>query len=237
MRGLILILFIFVSQISAQTFNLQKSFSEGIKNAKRGEFEKALKLFQASLPSNKNVEAKFAARVHYNLGVCFYQLKETEKAIGEFERAINLSAGKYQKASYALGMAYTDLHNWSAAENSFQSALKIDSLNGEAWFDLALIYLRQQNYENAEMAFRNAISYKSVAVPDAHNNLGVIFALKDDWQNAEKEFKIALDLSNKTSIEAAENLRFCKFHKQNSDKDLIAKLQFSGSENQLQLSD
>ena len=63
------------------------------------------------------------------------------------------------------------------------------------------------------------------------NFLGLQIAL---MQSAEKEFKIALDLSNKNSAEAAENLRFCKFHKQNSNQNLMAKLQFSERKNYLQ---
>ena len=50
---------------------------------------------------------------------------------------------------------------------------------------------------------------------------------KDDFPSAEKEFKTALSESNGKSIEARNNLQFCKLYKQNFNRNLLAKLEFS----------
>ena len=45
------------------------------------------------------------ARAIYNIGVCYYELWQTEEAIIFYKRAIELKQGNYPRASYALGVA------------------------------------------------------------------------------------------------------------------------------------
>ena len=174
----------------------------------------------------------FLARIHFNVGVCLYNLKQTDKAVEEFTEAIKLSRRNYQKAFYALGMAHKDLRDWQKAEIAFRRAIELKTDDGEAWFDLAFVFLRQENFDRAEKAFQKSIKYKSVGTADAHNNLGVIFALGHEFDSAEREFEIALANSNGKLSVARNNLQFCKFYRQkNQPKDLIAKLEFSKMEN------
>jgi Flp pilus assembly protein TadD len=155
-------------------------------------------------------------------------LKQAEKASAEFKEAIKLSGRTYQKAFYALAMAEKDLGNLKKAENAFRDALKIEKTDGEAWFDLALVYLQKQDFDTATSAFENAIKFKSIASADAHNNLGVIFALRHDFDSAEKEFETALMISSGKLNVARSNLQFCRFYRQkNQVKDFIANLEFS----------
>ena len=233
MRVLFFIFVIFVFQIAAQTPAMRKSFDEGVAAAQQGNFETAAENFRRILisaeiekPSNE-----FLARIHFNLGACFYRQKMTEKAVGEFVGAIKLSRRNYKPAFYALGMAESDLKNYEKAENAFREALKLDKPDGEAWFDLGLVYLQKAEFEKAENAFKNSVKFRSVAAPDALNNLGVIAALRHEFDAAEKYFAAALETSNDQSKTARNNLEFCRFYRQkNQVKDLIAKLEF-GSRN------
>ncbi|CAN5581692.1 hypothetical protein BH20ACI4_BH20ACI4_01710 [soil metagenome] len=239
MRVLFFVFLVFTFSVAAQTPAMKKSFDEGIETARQGEFEKASEKFRRVLltaETEKPADA-FLARVHFNLGVCFYRLNMAENAVGEFTEAIKLSRREYQKAFYALGMAESNLKNFDKAENAFRSALKLNKTDGEAWFDLGLIYLQKRNFERAENAFENSIKYKSVAASDAHNNLGVIFALRHEFDLAEKHFETALNLSDGKSNTARNNLQFCKYYRQeNQLKDLMAKLEFSNeSQNHLRL--
>lgn len=222
MRALFFILVIFASSISAQT-----AFEKANKLANSGNYEQSLNLYEQILlnASNEDAGENYLAKIHFNIGICRYHLKQTGEAVAEFTKAINVAEGNYQKAFYALGMAQTDLKNWAAAETAFRNALKLKKTDGEAWFDLALIYLEEKKFDKAEKAFRNSVEFRSVAAADAHNNLGVIYLLSGNYAVAEDEFKTALEKSNGTSIEALNNLRFC--YKQGAAKDLIANLKFS----------
>ncbi len=234
MRVLFFIFLASTFSVAAQTPAMKKSFDEGVAKARRGEFENASENFQRVLRSaeTENISNEFSAKVHFNLGVCFYRLHKTEKAVGEFNEAVRLNRN-YQKAFYALGMAQSGLKNFDAAENAFRDTLKFNKSDGESWFDLGLVYLQKSDFEKAENAFENSIQYKSVSAPDAFNNLGVIFALRHEFEQAEKYFEAALKLSENRSKTARNNLQFCRFYRQkNRSKDLIAKLEFQ-SQNRL----
>lgn len=229
MRVLYVILIICVWSLAAQTPNVKMSFDAGTQNARNGRFEKAIENYRQALLLAEIERPKddFLARVHFNIGVCFYRLKQPEKAAAEFNEAVKLSEGTYQKAFYALGMAQKDLGNLQKAEIAFRNALKIEKTDGEAWFDLALVRLLKKDFEAARAAFENAVKFKSIAAADAHNNLGVIFALKYEFDSAEKQFETALKISNGKSSPARNNLQFCRtYRKKNQIKDLIAALEF-----------
>jgi len=92
---------------------------------------------------------------------------------------------------------------------------------------LALVLLAKKDFDTAQTAFQNALKYKTVNTADAHNNIGVILALRADGRAAEKKFETALPESDGNSIEVKNNLRFCKFYKQNINQNQMAKLEFS----------
>ena len=224
MRVLSFVIIIFLAvSVSAQTSEIKRVFDEATRSANAKNYEKAFEIYQKAFRLSQDESAEFRAKIHFNSGVCLFQLKRHAQAVAEFERAVLLNP-KYERAFYALGMAHAELKNFSSAEKAFLKSLEISRKNGETWFDLAFIYLEQKDFDAAETAFRNAIKYKTVAAADAHNNLGVIFALRHDFSSAEKHFTLALG----KSAEAHNNLQFCKVYKQNQDKELLAKLEFGG---------
>lgn len=223
MRILSFIFVIFLAiSASAQSFEIKQNFDEATKRANAKDFENALTIYQKLAGVAQNESKEFRAKIHFNIGVCLYQLKDRAQAVTEYERAVLLNP-RYEKAFYALGMAHFELNDFEKAEKAFINSLRINDKNGETWFDLAFVYLKQENFDAAEIAFQNAVKFGSVATADAHNNLGVISALRHDFETAEKQFKLAVG----KSTEAESNLRFCKFYKENNIRELIAKLEFS----------
>jgi tetratricopeptide (TPR) repeat protein len=196
MRVILLIL-VFVFTISAQDH-----LAEATHFAALGNYEKALQSYRAAQTDAKGPEA--AARSHYNIGVCLYQLDRPAEAITELTGAIELKAGKYQRAWYALGMAETTLGNTSKAREAFTKAVELDKKDAEAWFDLGLVLLTEKDYTAARKAFENAVDFGSRNLADAHNNIGVIHALEGNITAAVREFEIS------GSTEAAGNLKYCR---------------------------
>ena len=229
MRSLFFILVIFAVSATAQTPLVKQIFDRASIAAQSEQFETAIADYQKVLllAEAERQDDDFLARVHYNIGICFYRRRQPTKAVAELTAAVKLSRRNYQKAFYALGMAETELKNWDKAETAFRAALELKKTDGEAWFDLALVYLARKNFEAAETAFRNAIKYKSIAAADAHNNLGVIFALRHDFAFAEKEFETAINQSNGKSLTARNNLQFCRLYQHRNNADLLAKLEFT----------
>jgi tetratricopeptide (TPR) repeat protein len=193
----------------AQTPLEMDEFAAGVKLAQSNRFEAARGRFQ-SLVEGDNYPAAFLAKLHYNLGACEFRLGETKRAVAEFGKAIELANGEYEMALYALGMAQTELKNWPEAANAFHRALRLNDRNGEAWFDLAFVYLAQDDYDSAALAFEKSIKYKSRAAAYAYNNLGVIFATRGDVESAERHFQRAIKKADGRLPIAEENLRFTK---------------------------
>jgi len=220
---------VFAVSISAQTPFVKQIFDEGTQAVRAGNYENAIENYQRAilLAEVETVTDDFLAKIHFNIGVCLYNLRESAEAVEEFTEAIKLSRRSYQKAFYALGMAQSELKNWRKAADAFREAVNLKKNDGEAWFDLGLVLLEEKDFESAEKAFRSAIKFKSIGAADAHNNLGVIFALRHEFDSAENEFKTAWVVSNRKSILARNNLEFCKQLGRNSNRDLLAKLEFS----------
>jgi len=226
--SIFVILTALVSGVSAQSAGMRQTFEKAVSQANEGKFETALVDFKKSLAlaESEDADADYRAKVHFNIGVCLYRLKQSEKSVGEFEDAIKLAKGDYEKAFYALGMAQAELKNWREAEKAFRGAIRLNKQNGEAWFDLAFVYLAQSDYDAARAAFQKSVEYKSVASHIGHNNLGVIFAINGDLNAAVREFETALKQSGGKFTVAERNLQFCKSLGQNSNRDLVAKLEF-----------
>jgi tetratricopeptide (TPR) repeat protein len=224
--GFFVILSAFTINISAQTF-AQQRFEKGMIAASDGKYAAALADFKMSLAflADEKSDNEFRARIHYNIGVCFYQLKEQTKAVAEFERAVKLNPN-HEKSFYSLGMAQFELKNWKESEAAFRGALRVNNRNGETWFDLAFVYLAQKDYDTARAAFQKAVKYKSVDSAIAHNNLGVILVMNGDVKAAIREFETALRQSSGGFAVAERNLQFCKSLGQNTGRELLAKLEF-----------
>ena len=227
---LFIIVFALVLTTAAQT--VKQSFEEGTRAATNAEYEKALANYRKAIlyTETEKTGEDFLARIHFNIGVCLFHLKRNAAAVEEFNQAIALSRRGYQKAFYVLGMAQAKLKNWRKAESAFRAAVKLKKDDAEAWFDLGLVLLEEKDFRAASTAFQNSIRYKTVAAADAHNNIGVIYALRGDFGAAEREFEAALLESKGESSVARNNLQFCKSYKQNFGGDLSAKLEFGRNE-------
>jgi Flp pilus assembly protein TadD len=230
-----IIVFAFTINAPAQTSLAQRAFDKATQTAQAGQFEKALENYRKALNLSavENTNDEFLARIHYNIGVCLYQLKRSAEAIEEFNKAIELSHDKYQNAFYALGMAQTELKIWNAAGTSLRKAVSLKKDDGEAWFDLALVLLEEKKFEAAREAFQNAIKYKSVAAADARNNIGVVLFLKGEVAAAAREFETALRESGGKSVEARNNLQFCKSYRQSINENQSRGIEFSKTINRI----
>jgi len=212
----VIFVLLFAISVSAQ-LSVTRSFNEGTRLASIGEFEKALSSYRAALNDAERIRSghDFLAKLHYNLGVCEYQLNRPERAVAEFHLAIEMRAGNYSPAFYALGMAESARENWPSARLAFLESLRLDKTNGEAWYDLAFVYFHEGDFVNAEAAFRNSIVHKSIDAAWSHNNVGVLLALRGDFSSAEAEFETALKLSGGRLVEARNNLEYCRARTRN----------------------
>jgi Flp pilus assembly protein TadD len=201
------------------TISAQDNFAEATRLASHGEYAKALENYKLAHKDVKNPET--AAQIHYNVGVCLYQLDRASEAVAELNEAISLKGGKYQRAWYALGMAEAALDHTAEAKKAFTRAIELNKKDAEAWFDLGLILIVEKDLTAARAAFSKAVEFKSVSIADAHNNIGVIHAINGDLAAAIKEFEIS------GSAEAAGNLKYCREHSTDVAVNRVSMLEFA----------
>lgn len=198
-------------------------FADGTRFANAGDFKNALDRYKTALRFVAGDDINRRAKIHLNIGVCHYRLKQHDEAVVELKKAKRLRPD-YAKAHYVLGMAETARENWSNARKAFDAAIRLNGSDGEAWFDLGFAYIAEQRYKDAETAFRNAVRYRSVDSALSHNNIGVILAMRNEFAAAEKEFETALAASGGRLIEARKNLEYCRLQNRT---ELIASLYFA----------
>ncbi|MFN6964412.1 MAG: tetratricopeptide repeat protein [Pyrinomonadaceae bacterium] len=188
-------------------------FERGVTKAAARQFEKALVEFQNALfkyDAAADGSGLLLAKINYNIGVCHYRLGRASQAADHFSRAVG-GDPRYEKAHYALGMAYADLGKLAEAKNAFLAALAIGGgRSGETWFDLGLVELRMSEPRAAAESFANAIRYGTRSPAEARNNIGVAAAMRSDHVEAELQFRLALAESGGKLLEAKRNLELIR---------------------------
>ena len=221
------LLVVTVTTASAQNISAKNSYDNGVALARGHAYEDALAKFDAALASaqRKAISNDDFAKIHFNKGVCLYQLHRHTEAATAFGQALTYKP-RYEKVYYALGMSQAERGNWRDAEAALRNALKVNPKNGETWFDLAFVYLAQKDFAAARTAFERSTKYKSVDSAIGHNNVGVILAMNGDFAKAEAEFKQAILESGGKLDEARNNLDFCQQRADITKRDVARNLEF-----------
>ena len=104
-------------------------------------FEEARLALEGALPGNE-LQPDF----HSNLGLVLHKLGELDRAIGCFERALELKPD-YVEGHNNLGMALQDQHRYDEALASFDRALALRPNFPDAHWNRALLYLLNGDFE------------------------------------------------------------------------------------------
>ncbi|KAI3800749.1 hypothetical protein L1987_28843 [Smallanthus sonchifolius] len=91
------------------------------------------------------------------MGNCYSMQKDHETALKNFQRAVQLNA-RFTYAHTLCGHEFVALEDFENGIKSYQNALQIDARHYNAWYGLAMIYLRQEKYEFSEHHFRRALN-------------------------------------------------------------------------------
>lgn len=151
------------------------------------------------------------ARAIYNIGVCHYELWQTEEAIAFYKRAVELTHGNYPRASFALGIALNDLGRSLEARAAFEQAVSASNRQfAPATYGLGLIEANAGEFSKAAALFKEASSHAGLHVPASHNNYGVMLARLGFLKEAEQEFVNALKASEGRLADAVHNLNLCR---------------------------
>jgi tol-pal system protein YbgF len=104
---------------------------------------------------------------------------------------------------------------WNSALAEFRKAINISPNYERAWYNIGLVYTRQERFDDALGAFDNVMSR-----PKAYNDIGYICMINGDYPRAENYFRKAIKLSSTYYKKAHENLE--KMQRLKDKKDSVA---------------
>jgi tetratricopeptide (TPR) repeat protein len=104
-----------------------------------------------------NQDLSRAAEEHFARGVSFDESGYEERAIAEWQQAIELDP-QHVGAHYNLGIAYADEGHTELAIAEMREVLRLDSFDTDARRELAEIYLETDRYEDAIEQLRQILN-------------------------------------------------------------------------------
>ncbi len=129
---------------------------------------------------------------HVALGMEYYDQGELDKAVAEFETAIELDPNDAE-AHRNLGTAYGEQGKWEEAAAAYERAIEVNPDFGEAYGDMAGAYFYLGKIAEASAAGEKAIEL----APDyatAYNNLGIIYGSQGQIDAAIALFEEAIGI-------------------------------------------
>ena len=133
----------------------------------RGDYEEAIDEFTAALAIDPLVEAD----AHNNLGLAWQALGIFDRAISEYERAIEANPD-HPDARNNFGVALLRRGRHEEAIAQLEQAVALDPSNEKTWFNLGAACEAAGDHDRAAARFREALRLNP-AYAEAHNSLGL----------------------------------------------------------------
>jgi Tfp pilus assembly protein PilF len=158
----------------------RRAFDSGDCRSTATHLEKALRIYSDILSARNN------------LGVCYLQLREYEKAAAEFQSATQLDP-RAPAPFINLGIAFTQLLRLPEAEAATRHALSLDPTSSRARFVLGTILLSQHHSpeEAIDLFHRSAMDF-----PRARTLLARLFIQQGAVEDAAAELRLYLAAPN-----------------------------------------
>ncbi len=131
----------------------------------------------------------------YEKAKIFVHKGQPEAAIKTLHRKLAASPD-FAPAHTLLGRTYANLAEWEEARRWCQSALKLDSLQTEAYHTLALIYQHEGNTNEAIKMLKKVI-YINRDVPLTHFNLATLYKSTGQINNAKRAYRNTIKILGK----------------------------------------
>jgi len=122
-----------------------------------------------------------SAMAHYNMGGEYYANGQSDLAIVEFQKAIEI-APNYADAHYNLGAVYQNKGLLEKAISQYRYALNLAPNSVDAYFNLGVIYTQLNSFEEAVLAFQEALRIKP-DYQEAQRELEKVFNLRQLQQS------------------------------------------------------
>jgi len=180
--------------------NAEILMNEGINFGIIGEYSISISYFELAEKIGENNKIKEKVReklvaAYNNWGVAHHELKQHEKAINDYNKAIELNPN-LAEAYYNRGSAYRELKQYEKAITNYNKAIELNPSLADAYSNCGVTHCELKQYEKAIENFNRAIELN----PEdsrAYNNRGVAYYVLNQQEKAIKDCNTAIELNPK----------------------------------------
>lgn len=158
---------------------------QGRMHADRGDATGALAILNRA-----KSEAPADTDVHYNLGVLFVRMAQTDAAVAAFQEALRQKPD-FARAHNNLGVALEKAGRNEEALASFQKAVEVQPRFADALYNLGLVCFKLRRFQDARGAFEKVLA-EAPELADAKFYLGEVYYQLGDAQQALRVYKEAV---------------------------------------------
>ncbi|KAF5437841.1 Tetratricopeptide (TPR) repeat containing protein [Candidatus Methanophagaceae archaeon] len=174
--------------------------NEGISFGIIGDYKLSISYFEFAVKISENNEIKAAARknlavAYYNRGIAYNTLKQHEKAIEDFNKALELNL-KYAEAYNNRGNAYAKLKQHETAIEDYNKALELNLNDATAYCNRGTTYGELKQHEKAIEDYSKAIEL-NLKYTTAYNNRGNAYGKLKLYKSAIEDYSKAIELDPK----------------------------------------
>ena len=170
----------------------EENFLRGIEYQAEEEWDLAIDQYSEAIAINPDY-----AEAYINLGLCFYLANDSEAAISNFEKVLELDYEPQSPQMYVnRGRAYSILEETEKSLSDFSKAIDLDPEFIEAYVRRGNVYAWTLNdFENAFTDFETAISINpNYAL--TYQKRGYAYTLQGDYDLAVEDLNLAIDLDS-----------------------------------------
>ena len=141
---------------------------------------------------------------HYNLGVVYHYQGDTESALTQFQKAVNLN-NNYADAYENLGSEFMNLGDVKSAKVAYLKNLDLNPDNISVKLKLLDVYAKENNWSEIEETYQNSIIKHDLPIPLQKDSKGIMYVKQNKLIEARLEFENALQ-DDPNFIDARYNL-------------------------------
>ncbi|MCA1960036.1 MAG: tetratricopeptide repeat protein [Desulfomonile sp.] len=176
----------------------------------KGKFEEAISQFEQCV---KDPGYSTPDKAWYNLGIAHFHKKDIDKAIYNYERALQVQSDNIN-AMFNLGFCHETKEDYAKALAYYRNVLKIDPSFKDALLRVGIILEKTKQYREAIQSVKKALDQDPDFLP-AHLQMGILHARLGNVPEAMKklDFVTKADPKGPLGQKAGEEMRLI-----NSDK-------------------
>src|SRR6266446_6874747 len=145
--------------------------------------------------------------VYYHRGVAEMQLGKSDEALKSFQKAIDLSDGRYARAQFGYGLILCRQGKLDEAERIVRQGLETDSNIADGHVVLGFVLLKLNRSDDAEKSARAALRLNDPHAAKGYLVLADVDAAKGDYQAQVRDLnaylKITRNDAHKAFLQAA----------------------------------